>query len=252
MEPPARRDETVTRVWAEAVDAVVWDPDSLTLKRQPETGTAQLVAALERAWRAIAARHSDLPNAVVILGQGSGRPGGSLMLGHFAAERWQLAGGSDRSYVHEVLIGGEGLQRGAQDVLATLLHEAAHALAAVRSIDDTSRQGRYHNAKYKALAEELGLIVERHPVIGWSLTTLPAQTAAAYAGHVKELVDAITLHRRVEPRAAVAPGGANLVPAACSCPRRIRVAAGTLARGPIVCGICTTEFRILKAHKQHV
>ena len=33
------------------------------------------------------------------------------------------------------------------DVLDTLLHEAAHALAAARGIKDTSRQGRYHNKK---------------------------------------------------------------------------------------------------------
>ncbi|MFD1534873.1 hypothetical protein [Pseudonocardia aurantiaca] len=34
-------------------------------------------------------------------------------------------------------------------------HEkAAHALAHVRGIKDTSRQGRWHNARFKALAEE--------------------------------------------------------------------------------------------------
>ena len=32
-------------------------------------------------------------------------------------------------------------------MLATLLHEAAHALARVREIQDTSRQGRYHNQR---------------------------------------------------------------------------------------------------------
>jgi hypothetical protein len=31
-------------------------------------------------------------------------------------------------------------------VLGTLLHEAAHGLAQARSIQDTSRQGRYHTA----------------------------------------------------------------------------------------------------------
>lgn len=51
----------------------------------------------------------------------------------------------------EVFVGGEGLARGPADVLATLLHEAAHALAHVRGIQDTSRQGRWHNAQFKAL-----------------------------------------------------------------------------------------------------
>lgn len=214
----------------------------MTLKRQPEAGTAQLVAALERAWRAIAARHADLPAAALILGQGSGRRGGGLVLGHFAAERWQLAGAKDAGYVHEVLIGGEGLQRGAHDVFATLLHEAGHAIAAVRKIDDTSRQGRYHNANYKAIAEELGLTIDRHPVIGWSLTALPPATASAYSPTIRELERAITLHRRSDAPAAGAAGGTNLAPALCSCPRRIRVAPRTLAHGPIVCSICETPF----------
>jgi hypothetical protein len=200
-----------------------------------------LIAALERAWRAIAARHSDLPPAALIIGQGSGRRGGGLVLGHFAAERWQVAGARETTYIHEVLIGGEGLQRGARDVLGTLIHEAAHAIATVRAIADTSRQGRYHNAKYKAIAEELGLVVERHPVIGWSLTVLPHATASAYASTIAELEDAITLHRRSEVGPAVA-GGSNLVPAACACPRRIRVAPGTLAQGAIICSVCAGEF----------
>jgi hypothetical protein len=213
----------------------------MTLKRQPEAGTAQLVAALEDAWRAIASNHADLPPAAIILGQGSGRRGGALVLGHFAAERWQRAGARQGSYVHEVLIGGEGLQRGAADVLATLLHEAAHAIATVREIADTSRQGRYHNARFKALAEELGLSVARHPAIGWSLTTLPAPTASRYESTIATLQRAITLHRRAEPGPRAA-GGTNLTPAACACPRRIRVAPGTLAAGPILCTICSQHF----------
>ena len=57
------------------------------------------------------------------------------------------------------MISGEGLARTPREVLGTLLHEAAHALAAARGITDTSRQGRYHNKKYAALAAELGLDV---------------------------------------------------------------------------------------------
>jgi hypothetical protein len=75
---------------------------------------------------------------------------------------------------------GEGLERGPEPVFATLLHEAAHALADAREIQDTSRQGRYHNLRFRALAEELGLVVTPAPGIGWSATTLPAATAALY------------------------------------------------------------------------
>jgi hypothetical protein len=147
----------------------------------------------------------------LIVGQGSGR-GGGLILGHFAAERWQRAHEREASYVHEVLIGGEGLQHGAADVLATLLHEAAHAIANVRQIKDTSRQGRYHNTRYKRLAQELGLTVERDEQIGCSLTTLPHRTAKHYAPTIRQLDRAITLHRRSEDQGGDAPAEPTSLP----------------------------------------
>lgn len=87
-----------------------------------------------------------------------------LRLGHFGAERWRL--GADERTVPEVFIGGEGLARGASPVLATLLHEAAHALASVRGVQETSRRGQYHNKHFRALAEELGLHVDYDQRIG--------------------------------------------------------------------------------------
>jgi hypothetical protein len=104
----------------------------------PDGAASLLVAALEHAWQTIRRRHPDVPEAVLVVA--SGTDGKRLNLGHFAPHRWQV-NGTDR---HEVLVGGEGLQRGPTDVLGTLLHEAAHGLAHTRSIRDTSRQGRFH------------------------------------------------------------------------------------------------------------
>jgi len=213
--------------------------EDLTLKRQ-----SRLVAALEAAWAEVMQRHAELPPVAIIVGQGSGHRGGGLVLGHFAAERWQPTG-SDGVYVHELMIGGEGLRRGAPEVFATLLHEAAHALARVRAIQDTSRQGRYHNKRFKQLAEELGLVIERDPRIGSSLTTLPAATAESYAAAIDALGRAIALHRRSEPVGAGGTNRGNLLAATCQCdpPRRIRVAPSTLAGGPIVCTVCDDAFK---------
>jgi hypothetical protein len=70
----------------------------------------------------------------------------------------------------------------ARAVLDTELHEAAHGLAAARDIRDASRQGRYDNARYRSLAEELGLAVEHTGSgFGWAATTVPDATAAVYA-----------------------------------------------------------------------
>src|SRR6266545_5630932 len=144
---------------------------------------SRLVATLERTWTAIQHHHPDLPDVVIITGAGAGRVPGRLVLGHFAAHCWQV-GDDDR---HELLVGGEGLRRGARDVLATMLHEAGHGLAAARNLKDTSRQGRYHNAKYKALAEELGIEVTHHPIMGYSTTTLPDRTAELYSAELAAL-----------------------------------------------------------------
>ncbi|MCA1697966.1 MAG: hypothetical protein LC790_03295 [Actinobacteria bacterium] len=207
---------------------------ALTLKRQP--AAAALVAALEDAWQQIRDRHPDLPAVQIVIGQGSGHRGG-LLLGQLAPERWQPTGPGE--LVHELLVGGEGLARGPVDVFTTLLHEAAHALALTRQIADTSRDGRYHNQRYRQLAQELGLEVRRDAQLGFSTTSLTALTQARYQRTIGVIADAITLHRRPEPRAST---GRNLSVAMCACPRRIRVAQGVLRAGPITCEICQQPF----------
>ena len=217
-----------------------------------------MVAALETAWAAIRARHPQVPAVVMVLGAGSIGNAGGLRLGDFAAMRWadpdqiratndvtdsepgdgQLAG---PVRLPEVFIGGEGLIRAAADVFGTLLHEAAHALAHVRDIKDTSRQGRWHNAKFKALAEELGIEVTKDPRIGWSPTTIPATTCEQYTEVIAELGRVLRLHRSVE-----IAGGKDKKPSpppcVCECGRKIRVAPTVLAAGPITCGVCGTDF----------
>jgi hypothetical protein len=202
----------------------------------PDGAASVLVAALEHAWQTIRTRHPDVPEAVLVVASGS--EGKRLNWGHFAPHRWQV-NGTDR---HEVLVGGEGLQRGPLEVLGTLLHEAAHGLAQARTVQDTSRGGRYHNRRYAHLARELGLEVATVKPIGWSATTVPQPTAAAYASQLAELQAALVLWRRHEHRIGTGPRSRNLLAAACGCGRRIRVAKATLAEAPILCGACTQPF----------
>jgi hypothetical protein len=201
-------------------------------------GTASLlVAALEHTWQTIRTHHPELPQAVLVVA--SGAEGKRLNLGHFAPHRWQV-NGADR---HEVLVGGEGLRRGPLEVLGTLLHEAAHGLGQARGVQDTSRQGRYHNRRYATLARELGLEVASVQPIGWSATTVPDTTAAAYAGQLQELQAALVLWRRQEHRLGAGPRSRNLLAATCGCGRRIRVAKATLAEAPILCSSCAQPFQ---------
>jgi len=203
----------------------------------PDGTASLLLAALECTWQTIRQRHPDVPEAVLVVA--SGAEGKRLNLGHFAPHRWQV-NGADR---HEVLVGGEGLQAGPTDVLGTLLHEAAHGLAQARSIQDTSRQGRYHNRRYATLAAELGLEVASVKPIGWSATTVPAPTANLYAGQLEDLAAALVLWRRHEHRIGTGGRSRNLLAAACGCGRRIRVATAILAQAPIVCGACQQPFQ---------
>lgn len=176
---------------------------------------------------------------------------GGLRLRHFAAMRWadpDQAAREDGAYdevavrLPEVFVGGEGLARGPAAVLGTLLHEAAHALAHVRGVKDTSRQGRWHNARFKALAEELGIEVAKDPRIGWSPTTTPAATRDGYAEVIAELGRVLRLHRSVEITDSGRTKKPSQPPCVCECGRRIRVSPTVLAAGPITCGVCGADF----------
>lgn len=207
------------------------------MRQLPVSGVSSpLVAAIERAWAGIQARHQDVPSVVVTLGSGTMKSG--LTLGHFAAERWVRGG----ERIHELFVGGEGLARGGAELLGTLLHEAAHGVARARGVQDTSRQGRYHNTRFKLIGEELGLELAIAPGIGWSTTVVPEPTAGLYSPEVNELSRALVAHRLSESR----PGGRgtsnNGVSAVCGCGRRIRVARSTFELAPIVCGGCGELF----------
>src|SRR6202044_141298 len=108
----------------------------------------------------------------------------------------------------------------------------------------TSRQGRFHNARYRALAEELGLVVAKTGNIGWSETTVPDASAALYRNELRRLDEALVAYRRAELGSG--RGGRannnNGVAAHCECGRRIRVAESVLSAGPITCGLCGTDF----------
>lgn len=221
--------------------AATTKPTSVTRKRQPtsaeEFTAAAVVAALEGAWAAIRDRHSEIPAAVIIIG--SGTSGRHAKWGHYATMRWQHG----TNQLPEVLVSGEGLKRPATEVLTTLLHEAAHALADVRGIRDTSRQGRWHNHKFAALADELGLDTEKDSRIGYSPCTLRDTTAATYKTQLRRLTAMLSAYRHPETqRASTTRKSNNALACACACPRRIRVARAVLDQGPIVCINCDEPF----------
>lgn len=198
------------------------------------TTGSHLVAALEATWREIQRRHTDVPDVVATLAGAMDR------YGHFAPHSWQT---QDGSHAHELFIGAEGIERGAVGTLGTLLHEAAHGAALVRGVKDTSRQGRYHNAKFKAIANEFGIDVEQVGNIGWSKTSVPERTQRDYAEQIALLDEAIVAHRRTSSAASnIGSTSNNGIAAECQCGRKGRFSNSAFNQGPIICGLCMQPF----------
>lgn len=239
------------------------------------TGSS-VVAVLEKVWAKIREDTPELPDVVIVTGSGLIGP---PRWGHFRANGW--TGRAEKSAATDLTLGemfvaGETLARGARHTLETMLHEAAHVLAKVRGIQDTSRQGRWHNRKFCTLAESLGLEYEKtsaHPQIGFSDVVLTPGTEEQYAEVIDELDKAIRLtvelptflrpvpgdtgdatplgagesmghHGARKPRAEGASSNSNNVKATCLCeePRIIRVSRKVLDGPEILCGECEEAF----------
>ncbi len=258
---------------------------------QPAATGSSLIAALEHTWATIRQHRPELPEVVFITGTGLRTAAAASVdarWGHFGAQRW-VAGrpqpttppateaGQGAGLQHpadrkpELFVAGECFAEGATHTLTTILHEATHALAHVRGVKDTSRQGKYHNRRFLELAAELDLEwpagAKAHPVSGFSEVRLSEVATIFYADTIAELDTAIGLHLDTFRRLGLAggqpdpgagggdqgdgqtdgDGGAktfNRSKLVCDCypERSIRVSPRQAERGPILCGVCDGEF----------
>ena len=151
------------------------------------TGSA-VVQLLERVHARIRQNHPEVPEVVIVTGAGIGFGGGKW--GHFRPQGWTAKEGDTSTHIHEMFMAGETLAKGSRQVLQTMIHESAHALAEHRGEKDTSRQGRWHNQVFRKTAEELGLEYKGEKAdktLGFSQVTLTAETVEEY----KDLLDAL-------------------------------------------------------------
>jgi hypothetical protein len=124
-------------------------------------------------------------------------------------------------------------------VLATLLHEAAHALAFARGIRDTSKNGRYHNRRFANVATELGLQVGTLPPYGFAATSLTPAAGRRYGATLRDLEEALVLWRQPEPTATHAGSRRrSSATCRCACPRQLRLSSMAIAEAPVICGRC--------------
>lgn len=87
--------------------------------------------------------------------------------GHYTTwDAWR----EDQQGYREINIGAETLNRPVGNVIATLTHEMVHHYCAIKGIKDTSRNGVYHNKRFKEQAEMRGLVLDYDGRIGFSIT----------------------------------------------------------------------------------
>ena len=166
------------------------------------TPTVAILSALDSALSIVRETNPSIPTALaVVISTGRGKFHGS-----FQASQWEDTDttGAVLGKRHELVMSSESLARGGKDTLVTLIHEAMHAQAHATGVKDTSRQGRFHNDKFRSLAEGAGLTCSKDS--GGSCTTTGLQTWAEklYAPVIEALDTVLTTHR-IKVTAKVAP-----------------------------------------------
>lgn len=169
--------------------------------------------------------------------------------GHVTTSKvWKTESGK-ASY--ELNIGADYLDRPIENIIATLIHEGCHLYAMQNGIKDTSNRGVYHNKRFKALAEDRGLIIEKHSRYGWTITT-PSEATINFCidNDLQEVL--ITRHTGITftgvgtgkngngtPVKPTAPKKGNSIKWICPC-------CGAIVRSTkilnIVCGDCNEKF----------
>lgn len=112
----------------------------------------------------------ELPMPIITV---QSKPG---TMGHCSVSKiWQRK--DDKTY--ELNIAAEVLNYPIEETLDTMLHEMVHLYCRQHDIKEVSRGGKYHNKRFKAIAEEHGLTCVPCGQYGWNTT--PGDNLVEYA-----------------------------------------------------------------------
>ena len=206
------------------------------MKTETLTKTERLsviVAALESA-HAVIQEKTGAPRATINVARKTGRT-----MGHFTHAKMWKAG--EESF-HEIMVSANYFERGARAVLGTLLHEVAHSIDLQNGIQGTSGDG-YHNQKFKATAESLGLTITQAKGIGWSITEVSDACAERWAAALALIENGLALMADAEQGKKAGGRNKNLISARCGCGGVIRLSAKVLEKCAPICKNCRQEFR---------
>jgi hypothetical protein len=103
-----------------------------------------------------------------------------LILGWHSAHRWKQGAVK----LDEIVLTPASVSKGVFHAAEVVAHELVHLANAVAGLEDTSRQGRYHNDLFRTTAEAMGVIAAKEGIHGWRDTRLGEELK----GHVRELI----------------------------------------------------------------
>ena len=152
--------------------------------------------ALEELYRIFSVVNVDkfdgvLPEPVITIQKTKGS-----MLGHFTIDKvWRdknsirsedefiFVDNADEQSFYEINIDPRWFySRTVEQIVETMIHEMCHYFNRINNIKDCS--GNVHNKKFKSLAENVGLIVEKGKSVGWGYTSLSPELES----YIKEKV----------------------------------------------------------------
>lgn len=199
------------------------------------TDTLRILAALETVWDALRERHPDLPAVRVAIDKTGARHDLVYPEDHITSDRRP-----------ELAVSADTIRKGGRAVIEHLLHVATHALADARGVSATSNRGRRHNQKFAAMATFVGGHwpdgQSPHPVKGYSPVPVREDTWTELEPYVSAVDTVLATANDLSELSAPAGRGSSRLILACQCPRKIQVGKRVAAQGPIICGVCESEF----------
>lgn len=193
-----------------------------------------VIHEIEKTFTSIQTHHPEIRPALFSIHNGYSK----RERGHYQENSWRSI--KNKSKIDDITIMSNIIKEGAESILEILLHEACHSLATTRNIKDTSRNGRYHNAKFEKIAIELGLKTKKHNTFGYITTNIEEKTKMTYKRQLYRL-SIVLQHYQLIPETNKKEKS-RLIKATCSCERIIRLSHKTYKEGEIICNICNTIF----------
>lgn len=215
---------------------------------------SQMTRTLEKTWCELQRVVPDIPAVVLLVLSARDYS----RRDHFSPKAWRDP--TNGELLHEVAV-HPGMLGSPQDLLATLLHEAAHAILWEKRSETSkhccgvSWSGYYHRVEFRSAAQRLGLKVNfRNRRYGFCLTTWPEQRVPEeYSGATNILKQLQLIAARQLPSLRTKPeaikcstqrGHSRRAACCCAPPRSLRISCNQFLLGPIYCGACGQVFQL--------